>query len=167
MTSETQSTIQADEAAIRRVLYLYCRAVDRADGELMRAVYHDDAIDDHGSFRLPVEEAVERILESTRRSKASQHNLTNIIVDIDGSSARSEAYAQCQLVDEVDGGERLRMLGLRYLDRLERRAGEWRILERRVVHDWSVCLPVLEPWGRASFLPQGSRDGSDPVYATR
>jgi hypothetical protein len=39
-----------DRAAIREVLYRYCRAADRCDEELMRSCYHPDALDKHGRF---------------------------------------------------------------------------------------------------------------------
>lgn len=167
MTQQPQNTetaISRDEAEIRRVLYAYCRGVDRADSDILRSVYHPDAIDDHGSFRLTAPEAIERIVESVRRTKSSQHHLTNILVQIEGDEASSESYANCQLLEESPDGDRLRMLGLRYLDSFERRDGEWRIANRLVVHDWSVCLPSLEVWARAHLLRQGSRDRTDPLY---
>src|SRR5262245_17777267 len=39
-----------DKQAIQEVLARYCRGVDRADLELLRSVYHPDAIDNHGTF---------------------------------------------------------------------------------------------------------------------
>ena len=131
---------------------------------MMRSVYHEDAVDDHGSFRLPAYEAIDRIIESVLKTKVSQHHLTNITIQIQGNSARSESYVTCHLYEESAAGTRLRMLGLRYLDCLDRRQRVWRISERLVVHDWSVCLPPLDEWSRANFLRQGTRDHSDPSY---
>ena len=37
------------ENAIRRTLYRYCRGIDRRGFELVRACYHSDALDDHGT----------------------------------------------------------------------------------------------------------------------
>ncbi len=41
----------------------------------------------------------------------------------------------------IDGAEKLRLTGGRYVDRLERRDGEWRIAERVVVLEWYGAMP--------------------------
>ena len=38
-----------DQAALRDLVVLYCRAVDRRDPELMRRVFHPDALLDFGA----------------------------------------------------------------------------------------------------------------------
>ena len=82
--------------------------------ELMLEVFHEDAIDDHGSFRLPAPEAVDRIVEAIRRSQVSQHHMTNILLDvIDADTVHVETYATCFLVEAADSGEQLRSMGLR------------------------------------------------------
>jgi ketosteroid isomerase-like protein len=163
--SEPLLTAQ-DENDIRRVIASYARAVDRCDAELMLAVYHPDAIDDHGSFQLPAAEAVDRIMMAVHRTKSCQHNMTHTLIEgVDADTAHVETYAVCYLVeDDVDtGGDQLRSLGLRYVDRFERR-GHWAIANRRVVHDWSTISPITKTWPTAPKLPQGARDRTDPVY---
>lgn len=155
---------RSDEEEIRLLLYKYCRGVDRADADLIRSVYHEDAVDDHGSFCLPVNDAVKQIVESVKKAKSSQHHLTNMIVRVQRNIAKSESYVICHMYEESSGGDRLRILGLRYIDCLSRRKGAWRISERLVVHDWSVCLPPLEKWAKADLLDQGTRDSSDPSF---
>ena len=39
-----------DHAALRDLVMRYCRGIDRRDFALVRACYHDDAIDDHGGM---------------------------------------------------------------------------------------------------------------------
>jgi hypothetical protein len=56
-------TACADRAAIENVLGLYCRAIDRLDVELLRSVYHPDAIDDHGAMCMNAQEFAPRIVE--------------------------------------------------------------------------------------------------------
>jgi ketosteroid isomerase-like protein len=171
MTSPLVALDPADENEIRRVIMKYARAVDRCDVELMLEAYHEDAIDDHGSFRLPAAEAVGRIVQATRRSQVSQHHMTNILIDvIDADTVQVETYATCFLVEDADSAEaadsgvQLRSLGLRYIDRMERR-DRWAIVVRRVVHDWSSVTPITNRWATASKLPQGRRDRGDLAYA--
>ena len=54
--------------------------------------------------------------------------------------------------------------GGRYLDRLERRDGAWRISERVVVHDWSLCEVVAPEWGGLEAFARGGQAPDDPSY---
>jgi hypothetical protein len=36
---------------IQEVIYTYCRGVDRGDVALIASAYHEDAYDDHGTFK--------------------------------------------------------------------------------------------------------------------
>ena len=50
MTAESlDPRVQAllDKQEIRELIYRYCNAADRHDNELMRSLYHEDAIDEH------------------------------------------------------------------------------------------------------------------------
>lgn len=51
LNEQTLETLMAcaDRAAIENVLGTYCRAIDRLDLELLRSVYHPDAVDDHAA----------------------------------------------------------------------------------------------------------------------
>jgi hypothetical protein len=56
------------------------------------------------------------------------------------------------------------VMGIRYLDRFERRGGEWRIARREVRYEWQRLDP-LDP--REPDWTLGSRDRLDPVYTSR
>ena len=97
---------------------------------------------------------------------SSSHQLSNLLIDRDGDSARTEAYCFVwyRRADR-QGGERAIAQGVRYLDRFERRAGRWAIARRTVVLDWEHLLepgtqaPVASGWQR------GARGQADPSFA--
>ena len=67
------------------------------------------------------------------------------------------------MVNQPDG-KTIGAGGGRYLDRLERRDGEWRFALRRLLMDWSFQVPrdgwLGEDWDKAC----GARDHSDASY---
>jgi hypothetical protein len=169
----TQPSSQAlqgllDKQAITEVLLGYCRAIDRRDADLMRRVYWPDAIDDHAVFQGNVEEFIAYSFPFME-GVMSQHVITNIWIDLTGADA---AFSECYFSGfhdfPADGGGRLeRVVGGRYLDRHERRGGEWRIAARTLAIDWynerpgnSVCDS-----GRYANLPnRGAPKPGDPLY---
>jgi len=169
----------AAEAAIRAVLMRYCRAVDRLDIELLRTVYHDDAFDDHGVYSGPVEGFYEFIAAGPERGfEMTQHCLSNILIDlVDDHHAHTETYFFAYHRRRSDQGMVEETSGSRYLDRFERRGGEWRIARRLVVLDWSRVIPLPAGFDSAgpsaglvagylsrASLNAGSRGPDDPSY---
>jgi SnoaL-like domain len=156
------------EAEIRRVLYAYCRGVDRRDYALVRSCYDDRATDDHGKYRGPVDGFITFLQTELDRFTRTMHFVGNVIVDVTGDTAWSEAYtiAFHRLVPAVGNQESDYICGLRYLDRHTRRDGKWRIAERRCIYEWSRVDPVET----GSTFPDGFAMGqsfpNDIVYAT-
>jgi ketosteroid isomerase-like protein len=136
----TISTELADREAIRDCLTTYCRGIDRRDVDLVREVYWPDATDDHAM--MPPMSAQEFIsnMEQMRNSKdleATQHLLSNILIDVVGTTAYVESYVNAYHRFRRDNGERYDLVaGARYLDRMEKRDDEWRIARRVVKIDW-------------------------------
>jgi ketosteroid isomerase-like protein len=157
-----------DEAAIRRVVYRYARAVDRCDWELLRACYHPGAIDDHGAFRGTVEELVGVLEREEWHSTA--HLVVNQLVDFDddGDAAWVETYIYAVHRSRVGGEENAGVDAIgngRFFDRFERRAGEWRIAHRRVIFGDGRVDPVTTLGeGFLATKGFGARDRSDPSY---
>jgi len=157
----------ADERAIKHVLTRYTRAIDRFDMELLRTVYHADAYDDHGGYKGDVEGFIVFLNEVLPRFEGTQHFLGNMHVELDGEVAHTETYCQAwHRIAGVDGGpDHDSVAGLRYIDRFERRDGEWRIAKRQIVIDWQRDDPVVGGSGERSPETQyGRRDREDPAY---
>ena len=152
---------------IRRVLVDLARGTDRLDAELIRSCYHPDAIDDHAEYRGGPEGFADWVLEALPYFAATMHFLGNIRIEVDADVAYSETYCVAHHLTRPDdpGGERDLCMGLRYVDRFERRADTgWRIAQRRCVWDWANTLPIDEkhPFGEGYIL--GRRDREDPSY---
>ena len=54
--------------------------------------------------------------------------------------------------------------GFRYVDRFERRDGEWRIAHRVAVTDWSRLTAPDDWWPLPEHHRLGARGATDPIY---
>ncbi|HWK12784.1 MAG TPA: nuclear transport factor 2 family protein [Rhizobiaceae bacterium] len=151
-----------DRQAIRDCVNRYARAVDRHDTELMMEVYHADAIDEHGPFRgSPIPFAEWANSFHAEGFASHTHHITTHNCEIDGDTAHAESY--CFYVLRRRERAQVILGGGRYIDRLEKRDGEWRIALRKLYIDWRAeadATIFLTPNG----YPEGMRDRSDPSY---
>lgn len=151
------------EAAIMALQMQYCRGVDRRDYDMIRECFHPDArtvffedtdLDGYFAFAR----------EMMPRFSVTTHNTGNQLVEVDGNSAWAEHYcvASHRIPADADGPERDFVTAVRYADRLECRNGDWRILKRLLILDWTRIDPV------GDAPPPGVRNGrpdrSDPSY---
>ena len=161
------------ERAIRQVLLRYCRGVDRMDRDLVRSCYHDDAVDDHGSFRGTVEEYIAWAWRLLARYRMTSHFVGNMLVEFDDDDAdiaRAETYGIARHRSD-DPDPRLNLvIGFRYIDRFERRAVggggalEWRIASRVCTTEWVETDSPDRHWPIPEGMLQGRRDRTDAVY---
>jgi len=152
---------------IREVVTNYCRGVDRMDRELLMSCYHPDAIDDHGFFVGGREDFWDWVNHYHNNAQsAHQHIITNHTCDLDGDTAHAETYWLMAGMDAQD--HTLTIGGGRYIDRLEKRDGEWRIAARKCVSEWggtpaaSKVAPELMGMLRQSGVV--ARDRNDSSY---
>jgi hypothetical protein len=124
-----------DRQAIRAVIDRYSRGVDRQDRDLLISCYHPDAIDDHGMFVGPAGEFFDWTDPSHLRFfRTHQHVVTNHVCEFNGSTAHCETYYF--FAGMTKDGNKLGLAGGRYIDRMEKRNGEWRIAARKCVVEW-------------------------------
>jgi hypothetical protein len=157
-----------DREMIRDVVMRYSRAVDRRDFEALRQVYWPEAIDDHGAYNGPVAEFFDWVDQRTRNWDRTVHNICQIIVDLKGAEAGVETYFMAyHKKPRPDGGWFDELVGGRYVDRMVKRNGEWRILHRIVLFEWfrhfSDSFEFEEsPWRNAR---RGARKPDDVIYS--
>jgi hypothetical protein len=175
-TLEGRLKLIEDRQAIHDVIVRYCRGVDRSDPGLVLSAFHDDAIDNHFGVILPFREAI-GTLKSARNSSSppskttSMHNICNVLIEVDGDVARCESYVIVIVRIPQDGGAVDWLHAGRYVDRFERRHGEWRIAYRTVVYDlerFDLVVPAPDGLSQAHYLDtavRGKRGTGDFSYS--
>ena len=153
-----------DKQAIHELLLRYCRGVDRRDEDLLRSVYHADAIHEHGEHAVNAREFARVIVDSLGRFEATSHFLTNALIEVSGDRAHAESYVLACHRTERSGEKSDLTLALRYVDRLERRRGAWGIVHRVALHDWSREDPLEREWPDSRSMIQGLRSRDDRSY---
>jgi hypothetical protein len=153
---------------IQQVLYRYCRGIDRGDVALIASVYHPGAQDDHGPYKGPGAEFAPWIVAAMDQTGLiGQHHITNILIELEADTARVESYFLAYHPDRLAGapGEGLAFVGGRYLDRFEKRAGQWKIADRRVIYDFDRTGEKYVPWAAAATgCTRGAKRGEDPSH---
>lgn len=173
MTDKRDPEVQAllDKQAITEVLNLYLRGADRADIDLIAAAYHPGAIEDHGGvYYGPAEAYVATMAEQLPHAKIMNHLCTNVLIDLDGDTAKVESYILAYARMKKDGEKFDSMTLARAIDRFERRSGAWRIAHRRLIWEWNHDMPFAETWGRGLMtddpakLARGRKKPDDAWY---
>jgi hypothetical protein len=155
-----------ERQAIMDCLTRYSRGFDRLDRDLVLSCYHADATDDHGAFMGNPQEFVEWVFDLHFKGQIfTQHHLTNHSCEIDGDTAHSETY---YIFTARNRDETLWIAGGRYLDRLEKRNGAWKIATRYCTVEWSGSPPATAvPFAEIEDVAANGvpgRDRSDPSY---
>lgn len=154
----------AAHAEIKQVLYRYCRGVDRGDAALIARCYTPDAIDYHGAWTGKGQDFGAYLVPSMdAAAHVGQHNITNVLIELDGSKAAVESYFFAfhpQAADQAPV-HHIFVAG-RYLDRFALHDGQWLIAERRVVLDFTQPMSGGESWPSAAGFLAGARRGDDP-----
>lgn len=155
----------ADKHAIEQVLAAHGRGIDRSDHALMADCYHPGATVEYGVFAGPAAEFCAMVTGAPADRPPTMHRTSNIWIRVDGDAAVAESYGLGYRDETDDEGRMQRLMGGRYLDRLERRETGWKIVHRTFVLDWNINLPWSMETARphyAGLLP-GGRGEDDPA----
>lgn len=155
------------ESEIRDVHLRFCRSNDRRDEALARSCFHPDAVIELHQ-PLTVDELMDLAKKMLSLYSVTWHTTPNQLVEVDGDQAWAEHYtiSSHRMPADQNGPERDFIAHGRYIDRMERRDGEWRIARRKMIVDYTRTDPVgpgAPPMGNSD----GTRDRGDPSYAWR
>lgn len=173
-----------DKEDINNALQKWAHGVARRDWEQVRSVFDDGATDAHGTFDGGIDQFVEWQKRHHEHMEQSVHFIGNAQVEFAGPDlALSQAYVIAfhrygkegreartdifgpQAADHAKPMQSL-LVG-RYIDRFERRNGEWKIAKRVTVFEWAKLEDA--PWD-VPFQPNwtpAARDRGDAIYAMR
>mgnify|MGYP000020574864 FL=1 len=155
-----------DREELRHLVMRYCRGIDRRDYDLIRSLYWDDAIDDHGEmFCGSPDDYVKWLPQALEPLDCTIHAISNSLFVIDGDVAEGEHYSDNFHRTREAPRQEIVIHG-RYLDRYERRDGVWKFARRKIVFDHGYIRPVDEEGlaGAGADAEAGSDGGSDPSW---
>ena len=159
-----------DLQAIRDQQARYGRALDWDDEELLAQVFWPDAEIDYGFFVGRGDEFVPALMNITRQSGCRPwHAISGQTAALDGpAAADAECYfLGCSTLSDVTGDTEIQLIGGRYVDRFEKRGGEWRVSRRTLICDFRYrdIAPMDNPAGFVAQLDDHGRLGpSHPLY---
>jgi hypothetical protein len=171
MSDEMEKRLQLllDREAIRDVIMRYCYGADRGEESVLRSVYWPDATDDHGVFSGTASDYIAFLLKTAGTMDQMQHLVGNMLIRTSGTTARCESYFIGYHRMKDERGRPFDSLACgRYLDELEKREAEWRIIRRKVVFDWFRNFDDSADWSRGfngTGIPMGGRVPGDPSVA--
>jgi hypothetical protein len=151
-----------DREAITDQIYRYCRAMDRIDHALGYSIWHEDGTADYGPdiFQGSGRDFIDHVCTQHAGTLGHSHQMSNIIIEIDGDAAASESAVTATLRIDRDGKLMQIMVWSRYIDTWSKRDGSWAIDHRIAINDFDEIREVIPL--RPTF--RGSRDRSDPSY---
>ena len=155
----------ADKLAIMEVLYTHSRGLDRLDAASIQACYWPEAEVDYGAYKGSAHSFAELVEPAlATQYELTQHTLGNTLFALAETSASTESHVTARHL--LLGAEQEMVFSGRYLDRLERRDGCWKLLHRQVVMDWSRRHAVIDERGTEAFvdLAKGAHRENDPAH---
>lgn len=155
-----------DRTAIIDCVAKHARGCDRHDADLITSTYHTDGVDEHGAKINPGPAYGDWAnLVHAATSQQHLHNVTTHTCEIDGDVAHAESYVLVSLLSP--DGKTATLINGRYIDRLERRDGTWRISVRRSTVELMVtgdASALQTPAFQRQGYLKGTRDRRDLAY---
>lgn len=155
--------------AIRDLAARYMRGQDRLDADLQMGTFWPDSTTDYGIFAGSGPDFVRFAQGLLVEHIANQHLIGQHLIwfdDHDADMAFGEVYFYA-FHRIVEDGEPIDMtICGRYIDRYERRDGEWRFAHRSEVNDWARKEPAADAFLKTDLADAliGRHDMQDRSY---
>jgi hypothetical protein len=140
--------IYLEREQIRDCIARLARGEDRRDAALISASYWMDSTTDYGVFSGTFDQYLAWVVPGSPAIPVTQHALGQSIIELKGDVALVETHVTSYHRVNMGTEERDTVIGGRYLDRLEKRGGEWRIAQRTMLYDWYQDFGVSIDWSK-------------------
>ena len=153
---------------IRDQIYNYSRGLDRMDRALALQVFHPDSVvtqpnSSGGGFKGTGAQWVDYAWKAHSGIAAHAHQMTNILIRVNGDKATSETYAMDSLRSEpTETSQSTNLILVRYADTWSKRNGRWAMDTRNIIIDFSTNNSSTGPNRKGV----NRRDRTDPSYAS-
>ena len=142
-----------DQLAISMLMQRWALARDTGDWESLRATAHPGAVMTTTWFDGAFDDFVESCRASWARGSRSQHFLGGTVAEIEGERAIAQTRMSINVRSRLDGVEVDAVCLGRFLDRVEKRDGAWRIARRSVIYEKDRIDPV-DPQAKIALDPE-------------
>ena len=158
----------ADQLAIKEVIAMHCRGVDRASAEILMSCYWPDAEVDYGTYKGPAHPFCGPLTEAIKRYENTQHIVSNVLIELDEDrdKAKVETYVTAHHYLVGDPDTEMTYLG-RYFDLMEKRDAVWKIAYRKIAMTWhqtAAGSKDLESNPSLQAITEASRYPDDPWF---
>jgi hypothetical protein len=126
----------ADRYAVSQLVKVYALGIDMHDLDLVHSVFAPDATCEGMMGSMPANEYLPLVYGGAQVYAATQHNITNQHVTIDGDQAVVWSYAVCYHMEEPGSGRDDLIVATQYRDRCQRSPEGWLITSRQSVMQW-------------------------------
>jgi len=144
ITEELKALLERER--IRDCIARLARGEDRRDSQLISSSYWPDSTTDYGVFAGPFAEYLAWVVPGSPAIPVTQHILGQTVIQLEGARAAAETHVLSYHRVDTGTDERDTVIGGRYLDRMEKRDSEWRILNRTMLYDWFQDFGVSINW---------------------
>lgn len=145
-TDEIKTFLEREK--IRDCIARLARGEDRRNAEVISACYWPDSTIDFGMFFGSFDQYLAWVVPGAPSIPVTQHLLSQSLVDLHGDKASVETQVTSYHRVNMGEEERDTVIGGRYLDKMEKRAGEWRIAKRIMLYDWFQDFGVSVDWSK-------------------
>jgi hypothetical protein len=146
ITKELENLLERER--IRDCIARLARGEDRRNAELISACYWPDSTTDYGVFIGTFDQYLAWVVPGSPAIPVTQHLLSQSLIELEGNVARAETHVTSYHRVNMGTEERDTVIGGRYLDRMEKRGGKWRIAQRTMLYDWFQDFGLSVDWSK-------------------